>query len=64
MVALLYIQQNLKIDYLSLSIGSNQFRDLQKINYPIARSFTPGMGYFLTASALADEVIGKQEKKV
>jgi hypothetical protein len=30
-VALLYIQQKLKIDYLSLSIEANQFRDLQKI---------------------------------
>lgn len=29
-VALLYIQQKLKIDYLSLSIEANQFRDLQK----------------------------------
>jgi hypothetical protein len=31
MVALLYIQKNLRIDYLLLSIEANQFRVLQKI---------------------------------
>ncbi|MBN3941904.1 MAG: hypothetical protein V7L21_22060 [Nostoc sp.] len=55
MVALLYIQQKLRIEYLSLSIEANQFRDLQKTNYLIVRAQGLALllwDVFLTASTL------------